>query len=1042
MKRRVSVRRSSAVLFTVLVVAVSAGVDCPTNGDGSAPLNPPPAPGNRAPRIIITQIATPQGDNFAEQGELVTIFFSGQDTEDTAMARIFVSTSNNPLPQQEISLLNDFPIGPGSGGGSVAWETGAVDPNTYFVFAEIDDQTLDPFTGTGNPPTRTTFFEPVDVAPPGTQGLNSPPELVLVDPLPNLGLSVQDEVTIRYLYADEDSDVTVTLLLDKDLDPTNDDINNPGDPLDPNTNIIILPSEQRMATDPTFDGDPAPPDDPNNPPVQPDSVEIRTNPRTFGPTPPLGTELKEYRFVIDFTQIPVRSEPYFVRGTITDGEDTVHNYAVGSLTISALANGVVDVEDLGFSLAGARLQGFTEGENLGTDFVASTDLDLDGQEDFMIASRFGSPRLRFQSGAAYLIYGRRKSPFPPDTNDNGLPDTPDAAGGVIDFPEPPPFLPNPYDAINVGRFGGVVSINSLNTFFRGTIYGMPEAHNDSLPPPPVLDDNHLDAHTAGLMSITRIDMTADGIADLVFGLPFVASGWDHHDDDPADGCEIPYDDLFDMQPNSFRCGTPQVGDDLNSERNFAVVDQGMVIMVDGTNDIRDTFNRFVDANLAGQFEGAGGAIDDEGVLHGAGTTPRGMRFRGGWFDAEDFEFPFYSDSEFGRTVSTMPSFDNDDGDELIISSPGYDPLGGLLPDGSPNAFDATDIDRGRIQIWLTNNYISGAFYDDDVLSLPSYGRCPTGTCVPNSMPSQCQRCFIGLPNHNEIFGQEVGDRFGFATNAGDVNQDGTPDVLAGAPGADRNGLIDNGIVYIIQTPQGGFGDIDLSTRSIPRLEIIGTNNNDRFGEVQTSVQDINEDGISDVAFSAPLYDENVPDDDVGFVGVIFGDRPITGEEGFSPEEVGTPDLPGVQFLGVGPGAHAGHDVASAGDFNGDGIGDLLITSPGEVRNVDGENRLGVAYLIFGGRHLINRSFNLGQVGNPELPGIVFISRFEQGTVDEAPLETVGGLGDIDGDGFDDIAIGAPTADFVNLVSPDQRRRDAGEVIIVYGSNFGSNDLTP
>jgi hypothetical protein len=75
-----------------------------------------------------------------------------------------------------------------------------------------------------------------------------------------------------------------------------------------------------------------------------------------------------------------------------------------------------------------------------------------------------------------------------------------------------------------------------------------------------------------------------------------------------------------------------------------------------------------------------------------------------------------------------------------------------------------------------------------------------------------------------------------------------------------------------------------------------------------------------------------------------------------------------------------------------------------------------------------------------LPGIVFISRYVLGSQNEAPLETVGGIGDIDGDGFDDIMLGAPTADFINLASPDQRREDAGEVFLIYGNNFGSNQV--
>ena len=46
-----------------------------------------------------------------------------------------------------------------------------------------------------------------------------------------------------------------------------------------------------------------------------------------------------------------------------------------------------------------------------------------------------------------------------------------------------------------------------------------------------------------------------------------------------------------------------------------------------------------------------------------------------------------------------------------------------------------------------------------------------------------------------------------------------------------------------------------------------------------------------------------------------------------------------------------------------------------------------------------------------------------------------GVGDIDGDGFDDVMIGNPDADFVDPASPGQRRPDAGEVYLIYGNNL-------
>jgi len=1030
-------------------VALVAGLTCPgTEGGGT--LNPPVAEGNHVPRVFITGIDTPDGNNFAEVGELVTISFTGEDGEDTASVRIFASLSSNPTPAQEIPILNDFPVGPGVGSGTASWNTTVVPGGAYNIFAEIDDGT--------NPPVRVVSASTVQLAPPGSSPLDNPPQIVMIDPLPNLGLSSQDDVTVRYIYADIDSPVTVTLLLDKDLNPTNDDINNPGDPFDPNSNIIILPSTVLSPTDPAGDAD------------------LRRNPRNFPnptvpgifpfPGAPLDGVFKEYRFQINFSQIPVRSEPYRLRATISDGIVTRHAYAVGSITISALASGVVDAADLGFSLAGARFQGFSDQENLGTDFVSVTDLDFDGVDDFMIASRFGSPRNRFQCGAAYLLFGRRKTPFPPDTNGNGIPDVIDEQGNVVDFPAPPDYLPNPYDSRNVGRFGGVVSINSVSSFFRGTVYGMPQATLGPLgifsngypspsfpfvngqPPPSELNDpDHPNAYTGGLTSIARFDLNDDGVPDLVFGLPFIAGAYDNHDDDPADGCDETYGFIFDANPNYWHCEGPPSNDDIGP------VNQGQVIMVDGTSDLRNIFRRFVDAGIAGQFDPLG-AVDDEGIIHFEADTPNGVRIRGGWFDDQQFGVGIDQFNEMGRTVASMPSVDNDLGDDLLVSSPGFSTGFGAGPG------------RGRIDVWRSQDYTSDIHYSGEpVLSLPGYGQCPGGTCVDvfvseDETVSTCIRCFFPTPIHTVFFGQQDNDHLGYAGPAGQFNQDGTEDAVAGAPGASRQAinpisglpsgpvLNENGIFYVFFMPAGGPGNTDLSVEPFPHLEIRGSHANDQFGRVQTEVQDINGDGISDVAFASELYDDPVAGVDAGNVGVIFGDRQLTGEYGFAPEQVGTPVLPGVRFRAKGAGQHMGRDITSAGDFNGDGFGDLLITVPDEHRTVNGEDRVGVTYLIFGGVHLrpeVNgrpndNVFNLSEVGQLQLPGVQVIARLVPGSGDErlAKLETVGGIGDIDGDGFDDIMIGAPRADFVDPLFPNQRRLNTGEVYLIYGNNFGSN----
>lgn len=192
--------------------------------------------------------------------------------------------------------------------------------------------------------------------------------------------------------------------------------------------------------------------------------------------------------------------------------------------------------------------------------------------------------------------------------------------------------------------------------------------------------------------------------------------------------------------------------------------------------------------------------------------------------------------------------------------------------------------------------------------------------------------------------------------------------------------------------------------------------------------------------------------DNGFSAVIFGGRTIDGDRDIS--QIATPDLPGVIFYGGKANDLAGWDISSAGDFNRDGFDDLLIAAPGETRRDSaGRLRVGVVYLVFGGTHLTNAEWNLSDpdrgVGSSALPGIVFLSPFVTGRPNEAAPTAVGRIGDINNDGFDDIAIGNPRADFIDQTFPQGpnapgddasagRRSDAGEVYIIYGNNFGSN----
>ncbi|MBI1825863.1 MAG: FG-GAP repeat protein [Planctomycetes bacterium] len=320
-----------------------------------------------------------------------------------------------------------------------------------------------------------------------------------------------------------------------------------------------------------------------------------------------------------------------------------------------------------------------------------------------------------------------------------------------------------------------------------------------------------------------------------------------------------------------------------------------------------------------------------------------------------------------------------------------------------------------------------------------------------------------------IRGEKPGDQIGWRQASGlDVNGDRIDDVFFSSPRTDFGGISRSTCAKDFN----GDGSVDTNDLSLANFNSCVQNfGTEVFTDDPCKAFDYDNDGDIDdddrcvfccLSGSCNVEQtcvnghnkadccENLVDN--GFAAVVFGGRTIDGDRDIS--QIATSELPGVIFFGGRAGDRAGIDVSSAGDFNQDGFGDILIAVPGEVRIDDaGRQRLGVVYLIFGGTHLNNTRWNLSDknrgVGSADLPGIVFLSPFVMGRPNEAAPSTVGFLGDINNDGFGDIAIGNPKADFIDLTYPQGpdapgsdasagRRSDAGNIYIVYGNNFGSN----
>jgi hypothetical protein len=206
-----------------------------------------------------------------------------------------------------------------------------------------------------------------------------------------------------------------------------------------------------------------------------------------------------------------------------------------------------------------------------------------------------------------------------------------------------------------------------------------------------------------------------------------------------------------------------------------------------------------------------------------------------------------------------------------------------------------------------------------------------------------------------------GGTFGYSlASAGDVNGDGFADVIVGA--RDLNGGAGSAFVYF-----GGPAGVSAS----PNVTIPGPGtSNAAFGGSIASAGDVNRDGYADVIVGAYGVNANA-----GAAYVYLG----------GPG--GTSTSPSSTFTGPAANSDMGSSVAGAGDVNGDGYGDVIVGADGVSSN------LGSAYVYLGGPS------GLSATGTP-IPGIAAGGGFGY---------SVWGADDINGDGYADVVVGALSA---------------------------------
>ncbi|MBN2007545.1 MAG: FG-GAP repeat protein [Anaerolineae bacterium] len=453
-----------------------------------------------------------------------------------------------------------------------------------------------------------------------------------------------------------------------------------------------------------------------------------------------------------------------------------------------------------------------------------------------------------------------------------------------------------------------------------------------------------------------------------------------------------------------------------------------------------------------------GGAAAEGRVYGYYGAAGGLSTTASWTKEMD-----QAGAQFGTAVASAGDVNGDGYADVIIGAPNY--ANGQTQEGAAFVYHGAASGLSAAANWQYESDKAGAHLGAAVSST-GYAHSSTYTGVlvgapefNETMANQGKAfAFYGgasglnvAPDWSNV-GDQTGATFGAAVScAGDVDGDGYHDILVGAPGYDDNTTGDTGAAFVYH---GGAGGID----ALPGWQVLGDSENARLGASVSLAGDVNGNGYGDVIVGAPGYanGENTdagvayvflgasggltttvgwsvtgiaPDTQLGASVALAGDVDadgyadvLVGAPGYSDGEAGE----GVARLYSGSatglsaaatwahspnqaGAHLGAALAGAGDVNGDGFGDVLTGAPGYSHP---ESNEGGAFAFYGAADSLSQTANWSAVGGS---GINF-------------GYAVNTAGDVNGDGYSDVIIGAPLY--------DTALTNAGRIFVYLGSANG------
>jgi hypothetical protein len=359
---------------------------------------------------------------------------------------------------------------------------------------------------------------------------------------------------------------------------------------------------------------------------------------------------------------------------------------------------------------------------------------------------------------------------------------------------------------------------------------------------------------------------------------------------------------------------------------------------------------------------------------------------------------------FGVWLSTAGDVNGDGYSDVIVGARDYD--SGQTDEGRAYVYHGSETGLSVTPDWIAESDQAGAYFGNSVSSAgdvngDGYSDVIVGACNYDNGQTNEGRAYV---YHGSVAGlstipdwiaesDQAGAYFGNSVStAGDVNGDGYSDVIVGAWQYD-NGQTDEGRAYVYHGSATG-----LSTT--PDWTVESDQAYAWFGVSVSTAGDVNSDGYSDVIVGACDYDNGQTDEGRAYVyhGSAAG-------LSLTPDWTAESDQVGAQF---------GCFVSTAGDVNGDGYSDVIVGA----RDYDsGQTDEGRAYVYHGSA--AGLSLTPDWTAESDQAGAWFGWSVSSG--------------DVNGDGYSDVVVGAPYY--------DNGQTDQGRVYVYHGSVTGLS-LTP